>query len=213
MDNSPRDATSGPAEDSAEDDRLRRLEALRRLAQEQTRHAEPTEPRPPRRTESHEARPPEPHPRRAREPGARPKVTRRPPAGTRRGRWVALGLVLVAAAIVVGVFLHTRPTWRPPIARHPLPLIQPLVDGIVCVADAAFSPDARSIAVVGYSTRCPHSTFDTGYTPGNVVVYTVNDQSARRPIPPRHVHRQRLAHRPQCGRTGGNAECHHGSRY
>ncbi len=147
------------ASGSEADDRERRLGALRALASQQSAVGQAASSAPAERGAQSPVSP-RPDPRR---------VVRRP---TRALTALSLALVVVVVvAGVVGYRILSAHSQAAPSITAAAPIV-PSLDAIHCESDVAWSPDGRSVALLGHLRNCPN-TDSTTYAnwPGEVNIY------------------------------------------
>lgn len=88
---------------------------------------------------------------------------------------VALASVMQSWSLNIAALFPPLPHSAPGVSAPPVSSISvakvllPQQTGIVCLADAAWSPDSRLIAVVGYERTCLDNGFPNG--PGSLLIY------------------------------------------
>lgn len=159
-----------PADETAEQARTRRMNALRQLAG--------TSPQLP-----------------VVQPGSAAGAAGGAAAGARqavrRPWWLAGVALLLAVAVVAGVFLTGHLTLPLPSGGHSAtaaaPLkIAPVTASLVCPQDVAWSPDGTRVAVLGYRDACfdPQAFFATNQEPaGLLIIYNANTGKQLKSIP------------------------------
>ncbi len=150
------DSSDSEVEYSAQDERMRRAEALRALARSQGSQGSGEAQNAPATSQ---IAPP------------RPTDT---PRGLRRV-WFGLALMLsLLVVVLVTIFSNISPA--PKVQKRQLPssvVITPAAELISCPTDLAWSPDQSKIAIVGYSIRCPMAdlTVNTGLSDVTSTLY------------------------------------------
>lgn len=94
----------------------------------------------------------------------------------RRARWlrVAAGVIVVALLATLGVALVRGHMPQVAGGASGVPAVvamTPQPDGVACPAGAAWAPGGGFIAIVGYQTQCPDSDIGLGNEPGKLIIY------------------------------------------
>lgn len=123
----------------------------------------------------------------------------RPAADTRRGsgwwRWRrAAPVALVVVAVVVVSVLLALPVSAPAPEHAGVATFAPAADHLACVRDATWSPDGRSVALLGYAGGCPQMGPDAARSSGNLVVYDADSGAIRTQAQPDAAILRALAH-------------------
>lgn len=95
---------------------------------------------------------------------------------TRRARWlrVVAGVIVVALLITLGVALvrdHMPQVGGGASGAPAVVAMTPQPDGVACPAGAAWAPGGAFIAIIGYQTQCPDSDIGLGNEPGKLNIY------------------------------------------
>ena len=90
-----------------------------------------------------------------------------------RAKLVIIAGMLLAVALVVVLVREILPiSHAGPTASRPL-VLDPAMHQLVCIKDAAWSPDGKSLAVLGYQIQCASDNPTSySYEPGLLVIYT-----------------------------------------
>lgn len=121
------------------------------------------------------------------------RVAPTPPKKRHAALWLGVLAALVTLGVVGVLALRAAPP-HPTQAKAPHPLdISLAANGLVCPQGAAWSPDGKQIAVVGYAAGCPNE-FPQGYTyhPGVLNIYDVASGALVKSLQPNDLIQPRL---------------------
>jgi WD40 repeat protein len=158
------------SDDGAPNEREQRLQALRSLAHEQASQEAPRAPASAPSDAGDAGDAGAPHGTSAVTTFSR--LRQETPA--RRSRWLRVGVGVTVVALLVALGIALVRSLTPHVTSHASAaavVVTPQSDGAACPAGAAWSPDGRAIAVIGYQTQCPDSDIGLGNEPGKLIIY------------------------------------------